>query len=93
MRVIPLIFSVALTAFAVGTLSVPHPAVAACDPGDRPDKTTADDAKKKIQGAGYRDVRDLKKGCDNFWHGVATKGGTQVHVVLSPRGEVMEEGD
>jgi hypothetical protein len=92
MRVIPIVFTaVALAAFAVGPFSSPRPAVAACDPGDRPDKSTADDAKKKIQAAGYRDVRDLKKGCDSFWHASATKDGAKVFVVLSPQGEVMVE--
>ncbi|MGE5538484.1 MAG: PepSY domain-containing protein [Gemmatimonas sp.] len=92
MRVMSIIFTaVAFAAFAVGPLSSPRPAFAACDPGDRPDKSTADDAKKKIQAAGYRDVRSLKKGCDNYWHGTATKDGAQVYVVLSPQGEVIVE--
>ena len=92
MRVTSVVFTaVALATFAVGPLSSPRPALAACDPGDRPDKSTADDAKKKIQAAGYRDVRSLKKGCDSFWHATATKNGAQVYVVLSPQGEVNEE--
>jgi hypothetical protein len=91
MRVITvLLTAVALATFA-GSLSSPRPALAACEPGDRIDKSTADDARRKIQAAGYRNVRDLKKGCDNFWHASATKDGTQVFVVLSPQGEVVTE--
>jgi hypothetical protein len=92
MRVITVLFTAAaLATFAAGTLSAPRPALAACEPGDRVDKSTADDARKKIQAAGYRNVRDLKKGCDNFWHATATKDGQQVFVVLSPQGEVVTE--
>lgn len=68
------------------------PARAACDPGDKIDKSTAEDAKRKITAAGYVAVRQLRKGCDNFWHGVATKDGTEVPVVLSPDGRVMRDG-
>jgi hypothetical protein len=70
-----------------------HPAHAACDPGTKIDKTTANDARAKITKAGYSKVRDLKKGCDNYWHGIATKDGQDTRVVVSPSGEVMTEGD
>jgi len=73
-------------------LSVSQPALAACE-GERIDKTTADDARKKIQAAGYTQARDLKKGCDNFWHGWAMKAGVSVRVVVTPQGQVMEEGN
>ena len=66
---------------------------AACDPGDRIDATTAEMAKKRAVGAGYSQVRMEHKGCDNVWHGVATKGGASVRVAVSPSGEVLPEGD
>lgn len=66
---------------------------AACSPNDRIDGSTADQARRKIEAAGYEQVRDLKKGCDNFWHGQATKDGAAVNVVLSPDGKVMTETD
>jgi hypothetical protein len=68
-------------------------ASAACMAGDKIDKTTATDAKKKIEAAGYAKVSGLMKACDNFWHGKAMKAGAAVNVVLSPQGEVMTEGD
>ncbi len=72
----------------VGTTS---PVRAACEAGEKIDKTTVEDARKIIEKAGYRQVRQLKKGCDSFWHGTATKDGTIVNVVVSPQGEVMTE--
>jgi hypothetical protein len=61
--------------------------------GEVIDGSTADDARRKIEAAGFADVRDLKKSCDNFWHGKATLTGRAVNVVLSPRGKVMLESD
>lgn len=66
---------------------------AACDPGDRIDATTAAQAKKHAESAGYSQVRMEHKGCDNVWHGFAIKGGASVRVAVSPSGEVMPEGD
>ena len=64
-----------------------------CEPGDKVDATTAAQARNKIEAAGYRKVGDLKKGCDNAWHGTAEKDGSRVHVVLNPQGLVLPEGD
>jgi hypothetical protein len=64
-----------------------------CDVSDRIDHSTADMARAKMEKAGFHRVNDLKKGCDNFWHGLATKDGTAVHVALSPKGDVMAEGN
>jgi len=69
------------------------PAFAGCEPGDKVDRSTADDARKKIEKAGYHKVTELKKSCDNFWHGKAEKDGAETRVVLSPTGEVHPEGD
>lgn len=84
---------VAPATLAVGIDSALHPAQAACLPGAKIDKSTAPQAKAKIERAGYRQVHDLKKGCDNYWHGIATKDGNQTHVALSPEGKVVPEGD
>jgi hypothetical protein len=67
--------------------------VGGCEPGDKINGTTAAQARKKIEAAGYRKVGDLKKGCDNSWHGTAEKDGGRVHVVLNPQGLVLPEGD
>jgi hypothetical protein len=68
-------------------------AQAACEPGDRVDGTTAQQAQKRAQAAGYTNVRMEHKGCDNVWHGVGMKGGAAVRVAVSPSGEVFQEGD
>lgn len=59
--------------------------------GEVTDGSTANDARRKIEAAGFTDVHDLKKGCDNFWHGRAVWAGLAVNVVLSPNGNVMLE--
>jgi len=66
-------------------------AYAGCTHGERIDGSTASDAQRKIKAAGYTNVTDLTKGCDNFWHGKANQGANRVGVVLSPAGEVMVE--
>jgi hypothetical protein len=91
-RTIALVVAAAF-AVAAGSIGTAGGALAACEAGARIDKSTAADARKAIEKAGYRQARDLKKGCDNYWHGVASKDGTTVNVVVSPKGEVMTEGD
>lgn len=67
--------------------------VASCEPGDKIDGTTAAQTKKKIEAAGYTQVRELYKGCDNFWHGVAMKDGTRSNVLVTPDGQVKPDGN
>lgn len=62
-----------------------------CEYGERIDGTTAADAKRKFAAAGFPTVRSLKKGCDNYWHGIAERNGQELGVVLSPEGTVMQE--
>jgi len=87
--------SAAAAALLLGAALLPlvisTPAEAACE-GAKIDRTTVEDARKKAQGAGYQQLRDFRKGCDNFWHLKATKGGNAVNLVISPTGEVLEEG-
>ncbi|MGE5203666.1 MAG: hypothetical protein ACM3O6_16535 [Acidobacteriota bacterium] len=64
-----------------------------CSPNDRIDSSSAGSAAQKMQAAGFRDVHDLKKGCDNYWHGIATQNGMSVRVVLAPQGTVMRENN
>jgi hypothetical protein len=64
-----------------------------CHSGQVIDCSTADDARRKIEAAGFTDVHALKKSCDNFWHGKATLTGRPVNVVLSPSGTAMLESD
>ena len=68
--------------------------LAGCDAGVKIDGTTAAETKKKIEAAGYTQVHDLMKACDNVWHGVATnKDGVSGNVMVTPQGEVMAEGN
>lgn len=69
------------------------PARAACDTGEKVDRTTVEDARKKVQAAGYAQVRGLRKSCDSYWHGTATRDGRTVNVVVTPQGQVMTEGN
>jgi hypothetical protein len=68
------------------------PALAACMAGDHIDSSTAQQAAVKMEHAGYTQVHDLRKGCDNYWHAIAMGNGTQDEIVLSPDGSVMLEG-
>lgn len=89
----------AVPALAIATLSAlpvtgqTGTAQAACDPGDRIDGTTAAWAAGKAKEAGYTNVTMERKGCDNYWHGVASKDGQTGRIVVSPDGEVMPERD
>jgi hypothetical protein len=68
-------------------------AKAACEPGEKIDATTADQAKKRAEAAGYTQVRMTRKGCDNVWHGTGMKGSASVNLAVLPSGEVAQEGD
>lgn len=68
-------------------------AQAACDPGTRLDKTTVEQIRDRLIKAGYKNPLHLRKGCDNSWHGTATKDGTQVDVAVTPDGHIVQEGD
>lgn len=64
-----------------------------CTEGEVIDGSTAEQAKAKIEAAGYSDVVITSKGCDNFWHATAVKDGMPGNVVLSPDGMVLPEGN
>jgi hypothetical protein len=63
-----------------------------CAPTDKIDASTANDARKKMEAAGYTDVTALYKGCDNVWHGQARANGNAVNVMVGPDGVVRQEG-
>lgn len=81
------------TALAAPTFVGTAHAASACDPGTMIDASTANDAKRRFEAAGYRNVKVTKKGCDNFWHGTGVKDGAERRIVVSPSGEVMPEND
>jgi hypothetical protein len=57
------------------------------------DRSTATEARRKFEAAGWRDVTELRKGYDAVWHALATKDGKRTHVALLPDGQVYPEGD
>ena len=64
-----------------------------CAPTDKIDGSTAIDAQRKMEAAGYTDVTGLMKGCDNVWHGKARFNGSPVYVMVAPDGSVHQETD
>ena len=87
---VSLIAPVASTSLRAETLMQ----IAGCEAGAKIDGTTATETKKKIEAAGYSQVHDLAKGCDNVWHAVATnKDGVSGNVMVTPQGAVMPEGN
>jgi hypothetical protein len=63
-----------------------------CAPTDKIDGSTANDARQKMEAAGFTDVTALYKGCDNVWHGQARSSGNAVNVMVGPDGVVRQEG-
>jgi hypothetical protein len=61
-------------------------------PDARIDGSTAEQAKRKIEAAGWQDVRELRKGYDAVWHALALNDGVRRRVALTPDG-VFPEGD
>ncbi len=85
--------ALALTTAGIGSQAMREAQASECAAGEKIDNSTADTAKKKMEAAGFHQIHDLQKGCDNFWHGKADKDGVLVNVVLSPQGQAMVEGN
>jgi len=62
-----------------------------CAAGDKIDGSTAEQAKQKLEAAGYSNITGLNKGCDNVWHAQATANGKAVNVMVAPDGSVNQE--
>lgn len=83
-----------ILALATGSASpIVDNAQAACSPTDAINGTTAVDATKAIETAGYTQVQVYAKGCDNAWHAHAMRNGNPVNVVWNGEGQVLPEGD
>jgi hypothetical protein len=83
----------AITAyFAAVAQVVPSDQIAGCFSEEKIDGSSLGAAKKKMELAGFSQIRDLKKGCDNFWHATSVREGEAINIVLSPQGQVMVEG-
>ncbi len=85
----------ALTLAVAGFATRPmvNDALAACAPTDKINATTAQDATRAMEKAGYTQVKILAKGCDNAWHASAMLNGQPVFVVWNREGQVLTEGD
>ncbi len=64
-----------------------------CAATDAIDASTAEQAKAKLEAAGYTDIIGLEKGCDNVWHAQARSGGSPVNLMVAPDGSVNQETD
>jgi hypothetical protein len=62
-----------------------------CAAGDKIDGSTAEQAKAKLEAAGYTNITGLEKGCDNVWHAQAQNAGNPVNVMVAPDGSVNQE--
>jgi len=62
-----------------------------CAAGEKIDASTAEQARAKLEAAGYTNITGLEKGCDNVWHAQATNGGNPVNVMVAPDGSVNQE--
>ena len=88
------LFAGALSALMIaGSLSAASPAQAACWSSDPVNGTTADQAARAMQQAGYSNVQVYEKGCDSAWHAHAMLNGNPVNVVWNQEGQVLTEGD
>jgi GrpB-like predicted nucleotidyltransferase (UPF0157 family) len=87
-------FVAAMAAYAVPALAqdatVSQP-TNNCAAGEKIDGSTAEQAKQKLEAAGYTDVTGLNKGCDNVWHAQAQSSGNPVNVMVAPDGSVNQE--
>ena len=88
-----LIGSLCFALLAATTGTVVEKAEAACWATASINSTTADDAARAIEQAGYSQVQIYEKGCDNAWHGHAYMNGSPVNVVWNGEGQVLPEGD
>jgi hypothetical protein len=84
--------AILLVSFGANAQVVPSDQLAGCFSEEKIDGSSLGSAKKKMEIAGFAKIRDLKKGCDNFWHATSEREGEVVNIVLSPQGQVMVEG-
>jgi hypothetical protein len=66
--------------------------VPGCHFGEKVDGSSAADAQRFLESAGYTSITGLKKSCDSNWHGQALYNGAPVNVMVTPQGRVVQEG-
>ena len=81
-----------LGALAISSVStIAGSAYAACSPGDPVNGTTAADAMRAMQSAGYSQVQVYSEGCDSAWHAHAVQNGMPVDIVWNREGQILTE--
>jgi predicted lipoprotein with Yx(FWY)xxD motif len=91
---ISLLVGSVLVALAAGSVPpIVDSALAACSPNDPVNGTTATDAMRAMESAGFTQVQVYEKGCDSAWHAHAIQNGMPVNVVWNSEGQVVTEGD
>lgn len=96
--VLSIALSLGATAGAYAQESIPQDAqdptiVHGCNYGEVIDSSTPEQAKAKIEAAGYSAVIVRSKGCDNVWHATGIYGGVRSNVALIPDGQVKPDGN
>lgn len=104
MKYIPLFASVLLFSSVAAhaqsgtdTNTTETPAVSTSDannanaPVEGQNSFTEDQARERMQDAGYTDIKDLKLDDKGFWNATAMKGQSSVHVVLDYQGNVVAQ--
>jgi hypothetical protein len=56
-----------------------------------PNAPGSNNAAKRVQADGYKNVQGLIRGTDGKWHGTAMRGNTMVGVVVDGRGNVSSQ--
>ncbi len=66
-------------------------AFAACSPYDHVNGTTAADATRAMESAGYTQIQVYAEGCDSAWHAHAMQNGRPVDIVWNNAGQILPE--
>jgi hypothetical protein len=78
-------------AIAAGINAAAHRFQDTCAANTQLDRSTVEQARDRIAAAGYSEVDELKKGCDNYWHASAVRNGRQLLVLMSPDGQIARD--
>ena len=74
-----------------GVSALANNAFAACSPYSHVNGTTAADATRAMETAGYTQIQVYAEGCDSAWHAHAAQNGMPVDIVWNSEGQVIPE--
>ena len=88
-------FVAALSALASVAHATPYTAPPLVTEADCPasttfDSTTPEQAREEIAAAGYWNITDLRKNCDNTWQASAMRDGIESEVLVSADDQVVQ---